>query len=140
MFDLVPFKKGGNDISNIFDEMEKRFMHSFGDQFPAFKTDIIDKGDKFVLEADMPGLNKEDIDIKVDDNRLTISAKHKESREENKDNYIRKERKYGSFMRNFDVSNVKTEEIKASYKNGVLILELPKKHDNKSNTRRIDIH
>jgi len=140
MFDLVPFRRSGNDIFSLYDEMEKNFMKNFGSQLPAFKTDIVDKGDRYVLEADMPGFNKEDIDIHVDDNKLTITAKHNVNKEENKDNYIRRERRYGSFTRSFDVSNVKTEEIKADYKNGVLILNLPKKDNNNPSSRKIDIH
>lgn len=67
MFDLAPFRRGGNDIFSFFDEMEKNFMKNFGDQLPAFKTDIVDKGDKFVLEAEMPGFDKEDINIHLED-------------------------------------------------------------------------
>lgn len=139
MYDLVPFKRNSNDIFSIFNEMEKNFLQNFESQLPAFKTDIVDKGDRFVLEADLPGFNKEDINIHVDDNRLTISAQHKVSKEENKDNYIRKERRYGSFTRSFDVSNIKTNQIKADYKNGVLIIDLPKK-ENIQNSRKIDVN
>lgn len=140
MFDLVPFRKGGNDIFDFFDKMEKNFMQNFGSQLPAFKTDIVDKGDRFILEADIPGFNKEDINIHVDDNKLIITAKHNVNKEENKDNYIRRERRYGSFKRSFDVSNIKTKEIKADYNNGVLTLDLPKKDDNNPEVRKIDIH
>lgn len=140
MFDLVPFKRSKGDIFSLYDEIEKNFLHNFEGQFDSFKTDIVDKGDRFILEADIPGFDKEDIDIHVDNNRLTITAKHKVVKEENKDNYIRRERKYGSFTRSFDVSNIKTEEIKADYKNGVLTLDLPKRDNTNSNARRIDIH
>lgn len=139
MFDLVPFKRGENDVLSLFDEMERNLFRNFGDKLPAFKTDIIDKGDRFILEADIPGFNKEDINIQVEDNRLTIFAQQNINKEENRDNYIRKERRYGSFARSFDVSNIKTEDITADYKNGVLTLVLPKKN-NTQNTRKIDIH
>ncbi len=139
MYDLVPFKRNSNDIFSIFNEMEKNLMQNFESHLPAFSTDIVDKGDRFVLEADLPGFNKEDINIHVDDNRLTISAQHKVSKEENKDNYIRKERRYGSFTRSFDVPNIKTDQIKADYKNGVLTIDLPKK-ENTQNIRKIDIN
>ena len=84
------------------------------------------------------GFDKGDININVDGNRLTIIAEHSVSEEESKDNYIRKERKYGSFTRSFDVSDIETEKIEADYKNGVLTLNLPKK-DSKPSGRRIDI-
>jgi len=140
MFDMVPFQRDGNDIFSFFDEMQKNFMQNFGNQFPAFKTDIVDKGDRYVLEADLPGFSKEDIEIQVDESRLMITAKHNVNQEENKDNYIRRERRYGSFTRSFDVSDVKTDQIKADYKNGVLILDLPKKRTSNTGVRRIDIH
>lgn len=140
MFDLVPFRKNRNDFFSFFDEMERNFMQNFGAQLPAFKADIVDRGDRFVLEADMPGFDKEDINIDVDNNKLTITAKHNVNKEENKENYVRRERRYGSFTRSFDVSNVKTEEIKADYKNGVLTLNLPKKDGNNPGSRKIDIH
>ena len=123
---------------SLFDRMEKNFMQDFGFGLPDFKADIVDKGDKFVLEAELPGFDKKDININVDDNRLTITAEHSESKEESKDNYIRKERRYGSFARSFDVSNIKTEDIKADYKNGMLVLDLPKK-DGGQDSRKIDI-
>lgn len=139
MNDLVPFRRGAVDIFDFFNEMERNFMQNFGRELPAFKTDIVDKGDRYVLEADLPGFNKEDIDIDVEDNRLTITAKHSVNTEENKDNYIRRERRYGSFTRSFDVSNIKTDEITAEYKNGVLVLNLPKKNGNNSKGRKINI-
>lgn len=139
MFDLVPFRRINNDIFDLYNDMEKNFLQNFNFDFPSFKTDIVDKGDKFVLEAELPGFNKEDIDIDIDGNRLTISAKHSEKKEENKDNYIRRERRFGSFVRSFDVSNIKTDEIKAEYKNGVLTLELPKINKESKSGRKINI-
>ena len=138
MFDLIPFRRGKDDMLSLFDRMEKNFMQNFGFEMPDFKADIVDKGDKFVLEAELPGFDKKDININVDDNRLTITAEHSESKEESKDNYIRKERRYGSFTRSFDVSNIRTEDIKADYKNGMLVLDLPKK-DSGPDSRKIDI-
>lgn len=138
MFDLIPFRRGRDNMLSLFDRMEKNFMQDFGLELPDFKADIVDKGDKFVLEAELPGFDKKDININVDDNRLTITAEHSESKEESKDNYIRKERRYGSFTRSFDVSNIRTEDIKADYKNGMLVLDLPKK-DSGPDSRKIDI-
>ena len=138
MFDLIPFRRGRENMLSLFDRMEKNFMQNFGVELPDFKIDIIDKGDKFVLEAELPGFDKKDISINVDDNRLIIEAEHSESKEESKDNYIHKERRYGSFTRHFDVSNVRTEDIKADYKNGMLVLDLPKK-DSGPDSRKIDI-
>jgi len=139
MFDMVPFKKGGSDLFSYFDDMEKGFLQNFGGTFPAFKTDIVDKGDRFVLEAEMPGFTKQDIQIDLDGSTLTVKAEHNAKTEENKGNYIRRERRYGSYARSFDVSDIKTEEIKADYKNGLLVLELPKKEGLPSKSRRIEL-
>ncbi len=139
MFDLTPFRRRGNMFPFI-DEIEKNFMQNLGERFSAFKTDIVDKGDSFMLEAELPGFSRENINIHVDDNRLTISAEHNVSEEESKDNFIRRERRHGSFTRSFDVSDIKTEEIKANYEDGVLTLELPKKEGDSSSIRRIDIN
>lgn len=138
MFDLIPFRRGKENMMSLFDRMEKGLMQNLGFQLSDFKTDIMDEGDKFVLEAELPGFDKGDININVDGDRLTIKAEHSESEEESKDNYIRRERRYGSFIRSFDVSNINTEKIKADYKNGVLTLDLPKKDDRPSG-RKIDI-
>ncbi len=94
-----------------------------------FKTDIKEDGDKFVLEADLPGFKKEDINLDVDDDILTISAE-RHSEHEDKDkagNYVRCERSYGSYSRSFDVSAIDPEKITASYVDGVLRLDMPKK-------------
>ena len=88
---------------------------------------MLDKGDKFVLEAELPGFQKEDIDIHVEGNTLTISAQHKEESEEKKEGkFVRRERKYGSFTRSFDISDIDQAKINASYDNGILSVELPK--------------
>jgi len=138
MFDLTPFERRNSAISRYFDNFDKEF---FGDFMKEFKTDVLDKGDKFVLEAELPGFRKEDIHIDVEDNRLTISAEHSEDKEENSPerNYIRRERSYGSYARSFDISNVRADAIQAEYKNGVLEVSLPKKEETKPAVRKIDI-
>lgn len=70
---------------------------------------------------------------------MTISAQHQDEVEETKDNFVRKERRYGAFSRSFNISNVKTDEIHAQYKNGVLELDLPKLYEEKTQVRKIDI-
>ena len=104
-------------------------------------VDIRDAGDKFVLEAELPGFEREDIGIDLDGTTLVITARHSsESGEKDKDgNYLRRERKFGSFSRSFDVSGVDTEHISAAYKNGVLELTLPKQAARVPQARRIEI-
>jgi HSP20 family protein len=134
LFDLTPFRSPRNEITGMFDEMERNL------KLGHFSTDIVDKGDRYILKAELPGFEKEDINIEVENNRLTISAQHDMQKEDSHEDYIRRERRTGSFMRNFDVSHINTEEIHAEYKNGILLVELIKKDQNSTRGRRIDIH
>ena len=138
MFDLMPFERREHNLQKYFDDMEKQFFGHLGD-FAQFNTDILDKCDKFVLQAELPGFQKEDIHIDIDNDRLTITAQHSEEKEDRKDHFIRRERSYGSFARSFDISGVKADEITAEYKNGVLELFLPKRGEIPASSRRIEI-
>ncbi|MPN59108.1 18 kDa heat shock protein [bioreactor metagenome] len=94
-----------------------------------------------MLEADLPGFDKKDIKIDIDGGYLTINAeRHSKSEEkDDKNNYIRCERSYGSFSRSFDVSAINTDAIAASYDNGVLKLTMPKKTPEVPTSRRLEI-
>lgn len=116
------------------DEFERRFFSSpFGfwrnGDARDFRTDIKDEGDAYKLEADLPGFDKEDIHLDINGDILSISAqRHLEHEEKDKQgNFVCRERTYGLYRRQFDVSGIKAEEIKAKYDNGVLKLTLPKK-------------
>ena len=106
-----------------------------------FRTDITDEGDFYKLEADLPGFNKEDIHLDINGDMLTLSAeRHSESEDKDKHGkYLRCERSYGSYSRSFDLSDVKAEEIKAKYNNGVLTLTLPKKAQETPASKRLQI-
>lgn len=143
MFNLTPYRKH-DDVSyydpfRMMDEMERRFFD--GDAFSSFRTDIRDDGGSYVLEAELPGFNKEDINIQLSNNNLTISASHaaESSEKDKKGKYVRRERTYGSYSRSFDVSDIDTANIKAAYKNGVLSLKLPKKAEDTPGTRVLEI-
>ncbi len=117
------------------DEFEKRMFRepfapfNVASNAAVFKTDIKEEDGKFVLEADLPGFKKEDINLDVDNDILTISAeRHSEHEDKDKQgNYIRCERSYGSYSRSFDVSAIDSEKISAAYVDGVLTLDMPKK-------------
>ena len=130
MFDMMPFERR-NSMARFdpFRELENFEKSFFGDFGGGFRTDIKDKGDHFELEADLPGVKKEDIAVDIDGDCLTISAQRDSQREEKNDQeqYVRRERSYGSYSRSFDISNVKSEGISGSYENGVLKLVLPKR-------------
>lgn len=138
MFGMIPFERNDN-LFNVFDNFERNFFG--GNTVSAFRTDIRDEGDKFVLEAELPGFAKEDIQLNVKDGILTITAQHKESNDEKdkKGNYIRRERRYGSFTRSFDISGIQEHAITAAYNNGVLELDLPKAQPEVPVARQIEI-
>ncbi len=119
----------------FFDNMFDRFFDTAFTDFwgnslagkESFNTDVIDEGDHYLLQAELPGFKKEDINIDLSNNTLTISANHEEKNEENKSNYIRKERHYSSYKRCFHVEGIRPEDIDASYQDGILEVKFPKK-------------
>lgn len=127
MFGLIPFAHEDN-LFRYLDNMEKNFFTGFGD-VSQFRCDIQDRGDNFLLEAELPGFNKEDIKLDLKGDNLTISAVHNTQTEEKDEQsgYVRRERKIGSFSRSFDVSGIDVSKIDAEYTNGILALTLPKK-------------
>ena len=140
MFGMIPFERHENNMFDLFDNFERSFFGN-SNSLTAFRTDIRDEGDKFVLEAELPGFSKEDIQLNVKDGILTITAQHNESNDEKdkKGNYIRRERRYGSFTRSFDVSGIQEHAITAAYNNGVLELDLPKAQPEVPVARQIEI-
>src|SRR5690242_11830434 len=100
--EITPFwKTGWSDLGRVFDNFRRDFEHTLSSfppiSFPSFPTssmscDIVDEGDKYVINAEMPDVQKEDIKLNVTDNAVEISAQHKEEEEEKKKNYVRKER------------------------------------------------
>ena len=141
MFGMIPFEHTDRDLYRSFDNFARDFFGSSNASLPAFRTDIQDKGESYLLEADLPGFTKEDINLDLKDNILTISAAHQEQSEDKdeKGTYVRRERRFGSFQRSFDVSGIDASAISAAYENGVLKLTLPKEQPTVPPTRRIEI-
>ena len=143
MFEIMPFDRRSYRMSyNPFrelEQMEKNFWG--GQQVNPFRTDISETADGYKLEADLPGFCKEDIHIDIDDDILSIHAEHKDSKGEKDDkgDYIRRERYYGSYSRSFNVSEIDVEGIKAAYENGVLTLTMPKKAPAKPESKHLEI-
>lgn len=142
MFGLVPFKKNGvRTTGDSFDDFITGF---FNDDFFApiasinnFNTDIKETDTEYIVEADLPGVKKEDITLDYKDNNLIISAKRENEINEEKDNYIRRERSYGSFSRSFYIDNVDKNSIEASFNDGQLKIILPKVNQSISDSSRI---
>lgn len=141
MFGMVPFEYRDRNVFDMFDNFERSLFRNSNVDLPAFRTDIRDAGDKYVLEAELPGFSKEDVRLDLKDGILTISAEHTENNDQKDDNgsYIRRERRYGSFRRSFDVTGIDENAISAAYNNGVLELSLPKAQQTLPEARRIPI-
>lgn len=150
MFDLRPYsRKNHMTAYNPFRELEEMERHFFDDPFDffeggslaEFKTDIIDNGDSYTLETDLPGFQKGDINLDITDDVLTIKAeRHSEhEKKDKKDKYVRCERAYGSYSRSFNISEVDADRISAKYEDGVLRLTLPKKEQPKTASRKLEI-
>ena len=143
MFGLTT-RNGLNNLWSMdpFKELEEMQRAFFAPSTNAggFGTDIIDDGNQYRLEADLPGFKKEDIHVDVNGDRLTISAERKNESEDNKDGYIRRERSYGSYSRTFDISQINADAITGDYSDGVLKLVLPKKEEAQPTARRIELH
>ena len=141
MFGMVPFERSESNLFDTFDSFARDFFRRSNTDLPAFRTDIRDSGDSYLLEAELPGFKKEDISLDLKEGILTITASHSETTEETDDkgSYIRRERKYGSYQRSFDVTGIETEGITAAYENGVLAISLPKAKPVEPETTRIQI-
>ncbi|WPC41895.1 heat shock protein Hsp18 [Clostridium sp. JS66] len=150
MFDMIPFRRN-NSINKRGDDIFDSFLNNFfGDDmfYPSnistfgngFKVDLKEDENNYMIEADLPGIKKENIDINLNNNYLTISAKRQDDVEDKNGNYVRRERRYGEFKRSFYIDNVDETTIDASFSDGVLKVILPKKEKTKESQRRIDIH
>lgn len=128
---MIPRKR--NDF-DLFDEMFG--MDPFFDRRDAklMKTDIKEKGDKYIIDIDLPGYDKENIDLEIEDGYLKVSAKVDKNIDESDEDekYIHQERFYGECSRSFYIGkNIKEEDIKASFKKGILTLTIPKEEQKK---------
>ena len=147
MFELRNVENRG---FNPFREMEQLERSFFGDpmggffgsrDLAEFKTDVLDEGDHYELEADLPGFKKEDIKLELQGDNLVISAeRHSNAEEKNKDGkVIRMERSSGSYQRSFNVEQIDKSGIRAAYDSGVLKLTLPKLQQQIPESRILEI-
>lgn len=101
-------------------------------------VDIRETADSLLFHAELPGMKKEDVELTLENNTLTLKGERKFERDEERENYHRIERGYGTFTRTFALpANVQTDDVKASFDNGVLTIELPKVEEAKP--RRVQI-
>jgi HSP20 family protein len=133
-------------VSTLQDQINRLFDGSFDRSSEegnlttwAPAVDIFETEHNLVVKADLPDVKPEELDIRVENNILTIRGERKFEKKVNESNYLRVERSYGSFSRSFSLSNtVNTESIQAEYKNGVLTLSIPKREEAKP--KQIKVH
>lgn len=148
MFGMVPYRKKGNSlVKNFFsdDFLDDFFNNDFFNndffmrQSAGFRADIKENDKEYIIEAELPGVDKDAIDIELKDNYLTITANQKDEINEERENYIRRERRLGKISRSFLVDDVKRDKIKAEYKDGILNIVMPKTEEGKKSNYKIDI-
>ncbi|MDW7670215.1 MAG: Hsp20/alpha crystallin family protein [Bacillota bacterium] len=123
---LVPFQtRRGREIDTLFD----RFLQD-GFLTPpvstGIKVDIKEQEDRYIMEAEIPGVQKDQIKVDYDNNYLTISVEQQEEVSEEKDHYICRERRLGKASRTFHAKDIDPEKIEAAYEDGILKVTLPK--------------
>ena len=132
--------------NNSFDLFDDFFDHDFmppKKERNLMKTDIKETKNAYLLDIDLPGFNKENINISLEKGYLNIAAKvEKENNTSHEENYIHRERFCGSCSRSFYVGeDIREDDIKAEFKNGILMIEVPKKNeeDKKKEIKQIEI-
>lgn len=130
---LTPF-------DSIFDSIIQKTIPSFSEEFGVSffgnnsypKVDVIDYEDRITIEAEIPGLSKEDVSVDLEDNILSVTGSKRNQQEDKEKKYIRRELKRSSFKRSFQLGeNFKTKNIKADFKDGILLVDVPKKEPEK---------
>jgi len=136
------------DVLNMQREINKMFDHFFrggtvddgslGTSLWTPAVDVAEHDNEYDVKVELPGVNKDDVKITMQDNILTIRGEKKQEKESKGSNYHRVERSYGSFQRSFTLpTSVKSEKIEASYNDGVLSIKLPKAEEAKP--KQIDV-
>ncbi len=135
------------ELSKVQDQVnrffEDSFLHRAGDgslSTWAPEVDIHETPDALVLEADLAGIDEKDLDIRVENNLLTIRGERKFEKKVDEASYLRVERSYGSFTRSFSLPHtINTDHIQAEYRHGVLTVRLPKREEAKPKQVKIDV-
>jgi HSP20 family protein len=139
-FDPFRGESWQNHFNRLFSEAFDRASEEGNLTTWAPAVDIYETAQELVVKADLPDIKPEELDIRVENNILTIRGERKFEKKVNEGNYLRVERSYGTFSRSFSLANtVNTEAIKADYKNGVLTLSIPKREEAKPKQIKVNV-
>lgn len=138
--EMSPLDELRNEMERIFDDMTPfSWKEKNGKDYWVPSTDMSETEDAYLITVDLPGSSKDDINISVQDHRLTVSGERESEKKEEKEHYIRRERYQGSFKRTFNLpESVQEDRIKATFENGILKISLPKSEKTKPKTVQID--
>lgn len=148
MAGLVPFNKKNKEISTNtgFEDFYNVLDDYFSNDWPfkrtlthdTFKVDVEDNGNEYLIEAEVPGIDKKYINVELNDGKLMISITRDENSESKKKNFIHRERRYSSMSRSIYLEDAKPDGIKAKLKNGLLKVVVPKE-EKPNNSITIDV-
>ncbi len=138
------------EMDRVFDEFDRTFRKYFGSplrrrrrMIPEFRRpvlDIQDRKDHYLLEAELPGVSKDDINVEIEDDKLSIKTEQKKEKKEEGEGYVRHERGYRSFYREIALpDDIITDKIKGELKNGILNIKMPKKEQEKKEPKKVEI-
>lgn len=144
---LIPFNRKRNDLMNTgFNDFQNMLDDFFADGWPmrrslagdTFKIDLQDNEKEYIVEAELPGFQKNEISLSLEEGRLQIAVKKEETKEETDKNYVHRERKFTAMTRNVFLADAASDDIKAKLTDGVLTITVPKQAKPEL-TRQIEI-
>ena len=127
-------------LDDMFDDLMFKGLST--NDFGKMRCDIYEKDNVYYLEMDVPGFDKSDVNIEIDDNDylvITAEKSNESNFEDESKSYIRRERSYGKNIRSFYVGGIDKERIEANFVNGTLKVSMPKKEEVKSSSRKVEI-
>jgi len=135
------------EFSTLQDRMNRMFRDSYGDREEPLTTstfappvDVYEDEHNVTLKIEVPGIDEKDLDVRVENNTLTVHGERKFEKEEKEENFRRVERQYGSFTRSFTLPNtVDTDSIQAAYEKGILKIQLAKKAEAKPKQIKVNV-
>jgi HSP20 family protein len=145
---LIPWGRE-HDIDQVFEDFLGRRLRPFwperwwpaaGMEITTPTVDLYEEKDDIVVKAELPGMEKDNIEVNLSDDRLTIRGEKKKEEEIKKENYYRSERSYGSFIRTLELpTEVQADKVKANFKNGVLEIRLPRTEESRKKETKVKI-
>jgi HSP20 family protein len=140
-----PFENLRREIDRLFDDFDRPFRRSLFDVQPLSwsgtpAVDVVEKNNAYEIVAELPGLDEKNVEVKLSDGGLTITAKKEEEKEEKKKDYHIQERHFGSFERSFRLpEGIDVDRIDATFKKGLLRVTLPKKAEAQESSKKIEV-